>query len=203
MAIGVTDFIAKRPDAGSACYSSITAGSSVDMIVRRLKSTIGDNVTCLVICLLIVVITGTVVWYVVSTLVASVSEWRRHQTPGLAPPSLDAPGSDDDVAYASKGGPFKDLPSSVNEASAVADRMKKVELKYGEYNRALARHAAKNGLEPDDVIDKRILARTDDDFRYGKEDDRLRFRKTRQEWVERERGGGHHGKGGTTPKYGS
>ena len=201
MALGVTDFIAKRgadmsSESASACYSSIKVGSSIEEVMKRIRSTISDNVTCLVICVLVLLVTGAVVWYVASTLVGALAEWRRHRKPGPSAPTLEAPGSDDDVARRTMG-EDDELPSGVDESAAVAERMAKIKVKYDHYNKAIARHAAKSGLEPDDVIDSRIMSRADDDFRYGRGEEKLRFRKTRQEWVESE----GEGKRGTTPKY--
>lgn len=183
--MGVADFIARRttsaPD-GSCLTGDIKVGSSIDDVVRAIRSTIGDNVTCLAICAVVVIVTGVVVWYVAKTLVSAISEWRRHQAPQGGGVRGRAPGSGDDVAPYPSASVFDDeMPTGVNESAAVAYRMKKIKVKYGAYNKAITRHAAKNGMEPDDIIDRRILSRADDDFSYGREDTTRRFRKTGQE----------------------
>ena len=74
---------------------------------------------------------------------------------------------DDDVPYAAvtspDGVPLDMGPTPT--APIIAARMAKIAAKYGPYNDAMRQRAADKGIDADDIIDARILGRSDDDWR--------------------------------------
>ena len=191
MGISTTDFLARKvgtdaPASGpGGCFEAVqSSGSSIDETVKRIRSAISDNLTCVAICGFIALVTAAVLWYVGSTLAIAVSEWRLHKQPKNGGPpkgvTTAATVDPDDVVYSmpSSGSAGSLLPPP-DETAAVRSRMAKVAAKYSQYNQAISRYAANRGEAADDLIDGRILSRSDDDYSYGKGYGKgdLRFRK--------------------------
>lgn len=165
-------------DTAALCYGPAGSGSpDVDRVLSALRSARGDNMYAMYVCAGVAVVALLVVWYSVRTIVAVIQDWRSHfvNSPGV-PKDLDP----DNVAYMGESGTAydDDLPPEP-EATAVAARVARLTFEYGAYNEAMKRYSANRGDLPDDLIDRHILSRGDDDFRYPhqKRDDRIRFRK--------------------------
>jgi t-SNARE complex subunit (syntaxin) len=163
----------------ATCRAAATGdGTGVDEVLRGIRSAIADNVTCLGLCLAVVVVAALVLWYVLATVWAILTEWRRLVRPplgGAPPPPRDAEDARDDVPAEASLGIAAEL-SPRREAVAVATKLKGIAAKYDRYNRAIRRYAVRHGDLSDDVVDKRVVSRADDNYSYNRRrKDNLRF----------------------------
>lgn len=174
------------------CYTSAPVGNpEIDRVLGLLKQARSNNTTGLFMCALVAFLAFLVVWYSVQSIMASIANWRSHYFYNAANSFNLNP---DDTNYIDDNGD-DDLPP-VPETSAVAAKMAKLAIQYSGYNSAMKRYALKNNdAPPDDLIDKHILSRGDDDFRYPRQrrDDHVRFRKDMVSYDTVYKGGGYVG----------
>lgn len=175
----IEQFLKTRPEAMDVCHASADGKGGglnrFDEAVRAVRSSIGDNVTCIAITVGIVAVSLAIAGYVAQALYRVLANWRVHQLPVASSATAAAasrPDRDDDVRYAVKAGAGW-LPPDLGPppaAAIVAARMQKLSATYAKYNAAVRQHASDAGVAPDDIIDSRILGRADDDWKYNKKD---------------------------------
>jgi hypothetical protein len=175
------------------CYTSAPSGNpEIDRVLGLLKQAKLNNTSGLMMCAIVAFLAFLVVWYSVHSIITAILEWRSHfyDTQGI---SQDM--NPDNVTYVEESNDDDDLPP-IPETTAVAAKMAKLAIEYSGYNHAMKRYALKtNDGPPDDLINKHILSRGDDDFRYPRQcrDDRVRFRKDMVSYDTVYKGGGYVG----------
>jgi hypothetical protein len=159
----IADAIAKG---AKHCEAKVT--DSADMFLKQIGSVIRQNVAAILGCSLIVLVSGFVIfmvgklaWDVVKLHRLHVGKTNRKQ------PVEPSPDHSDDVIYASSDGIDADLPDAP-ESSRIESKLARIKAQYSAYNRAISAYVHGRGREVDDLIDKRIVARKDDDFKYEK-----------------------------------
>ena len=183
------------------CYTSAPSGNpEIDRVLGLLSQAKINNTTGLIMCAIVAILAFVVVWYSVHSIITTILDWRSHfnNTRGI---SQDT--NPDNVHYVDDNNEDDDLPP-IPETTAVAAKMAKLAIQYSGYNNAMKRYVLKtNDGPPDALINKHILSRGDDDFRYPRQcrDDRVRFRKDMVSYDTVYKGGGYVGL--SKPSYGS
>jgi hypothetical protein len=177
MAVSAVDFVSTPKDVSAgACHGKPTGSASVELTLKHIRSAISDNVVVLAISAAIVSVSLGIVWFCYRTLSEMFAEWRKHQLTSSSEKIMSSTDADDAVYRSGGAGAFDDLPQT-SEGIAIAARMKGIASLYTPYNDAMKARAANRDEIPDDLIDQRIMTRSDDDFRYPRRrPDRLRFR---------------------------
>lgn len=112
-------------------------------------------------CIFVVVIfAGMVIVYIIQQVYDILMAWRSMIHPTLRINKLDASDLD---SY-----PQRPVTSSSIIMSSILARKRvdDMERKYKSYNDAMKRHALRRGRLPDDIMDRRILSRNEDDYDY-------------------------------------
>jgi hypothetical protein len=168
----------------------LTQEDGVGVMISRTTMTIWDNIGGLVMFGVMAVIIGAFLvavaylawgiyrrWKVQYEQVAQADSVFASDTSASASAATTLMNSDDLPVPKPVGpdGMDADLPSAPSGA-LLRSRMAKIKAKYGAYNKALSKYlqvshrgTGPNQDENDDLIDARILSRSDDDFTYEKD----------------------------------
>lgn len=168
----IVDFIRTPVDVSPSCKVS-KSSTNYDMIINSLRSAANDNYICLALAFVLTGITLMVLGYIASTVWDLLTNWRRSmattslraQKEPFQPSSASA---GDDVRYRPKR-PHMIPGEGVAESTLLGMRLNKLENRYALYNSAIKKHSVIN-KDPEaakDVIDGRILSRSDDDYNYS------------------------------------
>ena len=145
------------------CEAKFT--DSADMFRKQIGAVIRHNIAAIIGCSLIVIVSGFVVFMVGKLAFDVVQQYRFHVGKKQEEPETD---HNDDIMYMSNNtGIDTDLPEET-ESKRIVSKLQRIKAQYSAYNRAISAYVHGRGRAVDDLIDKRIVARKDDDFVYEK-----------------------------------
>ena len=150
----ITDFITMQP---SNMMGKCTTGSPITAsikIIKRLQSVIGDNVTCLLILGLIVIITLGVLWYIAKESIVIIFNWRQSVAMSMTMKPNIMLSYGDDVKYKERRDKHVGPTSGIPEATLFKKRMTTLTTRYSGYNKAMKRLAMnqKDPAATEDII---------------------------------------------------
>jgi hypothetical protein len=140
---------------------------SDDYLKNSIKSTIGDNYTCLFIALAVLAVVAMVLYFVVSRVFGIFAEWHRLRKSGRRGAASAPKGKDDDDDAFRPAELADDEPAFAPQVRVAERRLKELEGTYAGYNSAMRRHAARRGVAPDDLVNGDMVDRRHDDYEYG------------------------------------
>jgi len=149
---------------GDYCMnSSGSAFGNDDNIKRAINSVISENIICIALIVVVVLITGIIVYYVGRTLIDILKEYREHtaKTQAMMVDTyqvVNDENSDDEVYEEPERMP------QVPEVESVQRRIKDIEKRYKTYNEEISKR--RDGTEA--VMDARIVSREEDNYTYKK-----------------------------------
>ena len=144
-------------------YCTIGKGSPYgndDLIKRAIGSVMTENVICILLIVIVILVTAGIVYYVGRVLYSVTREYSEHlsQTKKIDVEIEDEGDEEDDV--------YDDVPRlpKVPEVTSVKKRIVDIEKRYKGYNEAISRR--RDGTEA--VMDSRIISRSNDNYTYKK-----------------------------------
>jgi hypothetical protein len=152
----------------TSCDASVVMQSH-EAYLKRINRLVRDNAVALALCAAILLVCAVVILAVISMVRWTVRSHRqRTAANGTAPEKkLDLR---DDIAYADGSSDVDPSLPKEAERTAVKRKLREIEGRYGTYNKAISDFLTSKGREVDEVIDKRIMSRDDDDYTYSKTD---------------------------------
>lgn len=143
-----------------SCASNFT--DPLESKVSKVSDVIKDNVIVIAFAMLLY---GVLAFVIGSMIMMSVSAMQNYYRSVRKPSFHDM--QKDDEFYKSDNEP--DDAATNNEYSRIQSKIAKITNTYHAYNREISKHTMNSrNNRPDDIIDRRILSRDDDDFYYGK-----------------------------------
>ena len=160
---------AVRSDSSMAC--DVKIADNTDVLLTRLRNVIRDNTMALAVWGVIVLGCALVLMFLASRIIQAVRNYLHHTAARKrVPPKPNVDDAvDDDIKYASDAKADDQLPTET-ESVYIKSKIGELRDRYGAYNRAISQYIRGKGREPDDIMDKRIMSRADDDFNDEKKD---------------------------------
>lgn len=167
-------------DNGNECENEFETQvvASTDAIVNAIKHAFSDNIAVLAMSGFVIGLALMVVYFCLLQIVNAAIKWWGTRGPASRQPE-PRPGAQDDVLYGSDGG--GDALGKA-EGPSVAKRIARIKASYKAYNDAKIKYADRRRMVADDLMDERIISRTNDNYAYNRRrPDDLRFHN--DDWV--------------------
>lgn len=153
--------VLKASRASPSATCDVEIANSSEMLLHRLGKVIRDNYFAFSVWAVITLSCAVIVIFIVRKIINSVRVYKSRiaskKLQQMPPKPQDD--VDDNVLYASEENELPAEPESVR----IKESINRIRDRYAAYNRAISTYVRGKGKEPDDVIDKRIMSRADDD----------------------------------------
>lgn len=151
------------------CRATITDGT--ELLMKKIGVIIRDNALAVCVCTVILCSTLLVAGYMGKMMYDSVTTYHRQMgsRKAVKAPTSRLPNDPmaEDITYASEvAGSLDSMPADA-EATVVKGAMGQMQAKYDAYNRAIRDYLTARGRPVDDVMDRKVLDRSEDDYKYG------------------------------------